>query len=97
MIPEPRITWISADKSNTKKRGPSRPACPPLHQPSVFPGYLIYIFNTQRSPEKIKKKFLEQALGLFQNQERSTSFGLYRDRSPNVAATDLLSLFSDTC
>jgi hypothetical protein len=40
-----------------KKRGPSRPACPPLHQPSVFPGYLIYIFNTQRSPEKIKKNF----------------------------------------
>jgi hypothetical protein len=50
--------------SKNKKGGQEgpRPPCLPLHQPSVFPGYLIYIFNTQRSPEKIKKKFLEQAL-----------------------------------
>jgi hypothetical protein len=45
------------------------PACPPLHQPSVFPGYLIDILNGPRSPEKFKKKILEQALGLFQKQK----------------------------
>jgi hypothetical protein len=43
------------------------PARPPLHQPSVFPGYLIYIFNTLDSPEKIAKKILEQELSLSQN------------------------------
>jgi len=50
-----------------QKRSPSPPACPPLHQLSVFPGYLNYIFNTPESPENFQKKFLEQALGLFQN------------------------------
>jgi len=45
-----------------KRRPESRPRLrPPLHQPSVFPGYLIYIFNTSGSPEKFQKKFLEQA------------------------------------
>jgi hypothetical protein len=33
------------------------PACLPLHQPSVFPGYLIYRINTSASPEKFRKKF----------------------------------------
>jgi hypothetical protein len=44
-----------------QKAQPGPPACPPLHQPSVFPGYLIYIFNTPSSPEKFSKKILEQA------------------------------------
>jgi hypothetical protein len=75
-----------------QKAQPGPPACPPLHQPSVFPGYLIYIFNTSHSPEKFQKKFLEQAWGLFQNHKGALKFGLYRDRSPNVAATDTLTL-----
>ncbi len=58
---------MNADKRRHKKSGLGRPACPPLHQPSIFPGYLIYIFNGPASPENFKKKILEQALGLFQN------------------------------
>ena len=63
------------------------PACPPLHQLSVFPGYLNYIFNTPSSPEKIQKKISGTSVSLFQNQEEHISFVLYRDRSPNVTAS----------
>jgi hypothetical protein len=35
------------------------PACPPLHQPFRFPGYLNYIINSRASPENLKKKILE--------------------------------------
>jgi len=52
-------------------------------------------FQYARLSRKFQKKFLEQAKGLFQNQERSTlSLVLYRDRSPNVAATDVLTLIA---
>src|SRR6185503_16999613 len=57
MIAEPRMNTDIRGLIQKQKEQPSRPACPPLHQPSVFPGYLIYIFNTRPSPEKIKKNF----------------------------------------
>src|SRR5262245_60559103 len=66
---------INADQAKQKNADRSRPpARPPLHQLSVFPGYLIYIFNKVRSPEKFSKKILEQAASLFQ-KKRSTFLG----------------------
>jgi hypothetical protein len=65
------------------------PARPPLHQLSVFPGYLIYIFNTVRSPENFQKKILEQAARLFQ-KNKEHFLRLYRDCSANVAMGDRL-------
>jgi hypothetical protein len=82
-------------RKKAQKTRPSRPACPPLHQPSVFPGCLIYISNRLGSPEKLKKNFWNKLWACSRIKKGALSFGLYRDRSPNVTATDLLSLFSD--
>src|ERR1051325_12217922 len=77
----------------SKKSAPNPPACPPLHQPSVFPGYLNYIFNDPGSPEKISKKFLEQvSKPVPESKEEHDADCLYGNRSSNVTAIEVLSL-----
>jgi hypothetical protein len=59
--------------AQTRKSGPGPPASPARRCTNLpsFPGYLIYIFNSLPSPEKFKKKILEHALSVFQNQNPS--------------------------
>jgi hypothetical protein len=60
---------ICADQRQTKSAGQDRPACPPLHRFSRIPNRYFQYAEISR---KFVKKFLEQALGLFQKQ-RSTN------------------------
>jgi hypothetical protein len=43
-------------QAKNKKRGPDRPPARRCTNYPFFPGYLIYIFNTVRSPENFQKK-----------------------------------------
>jgi len=56
---------ICADQRQTKSAGQARPACPPLHRFSRIPNRYFQYGTLSR---KYSKKFLEQALGLFQKK-----------------------------
>ena len=52
--------WLHVGMISKEKAATPPTACLPLHQPSVFPGYLIYRINTPGSPEKFIKIFKQQ-------------------------------------
>jgi hypothetical protein len=56
---------ICADQSQTKKRRPGPPACPPLLRFSRIPNRYFQYGKVSR---KFLKKFLEQVRGLFQKK-----------------------------
>jgi hypothetical protein len=74
-----------------QKRG--RAARLPAAAPTVrFSRISNLYFQYARLSRKNSKKISGTSVGLFQNLRGALYFGLYRDRSPNVAASHVLSL-----